>query len=454
MKSNPSFDNFAISAKNISKVYKLYKDPFDRLKESLNPLKKKYHKDFYALDNFSMVVKKGEIIGIIGKNGSGKSTLLKVLAGVLTPSSGSYHVDGKISALLELGSGFNPERTGLQNVYINGAINGFCAKEMEHKSQDIIEFADIGEFIHQPVKTYSSGMRARLAFGVAIHIDPMILIIDEILSVGDSAFQRKCFAKIEAFKKAGKTILFVSHSAAQIVELCDHAIWISRGQKIIEGNPKFVTGLYLKHSQKKNINIESIKTEYIELKLNKNDGNPDKKSNNTEQNDLIKSFFNPNLVSKSTIYYEEKGARISDVMITTLNGKKVNVLTQGEEYIYSYKVKFMNGFDDVKFGMLIKGKEGTMISGGGCSLSEEHIPQQFVIKNDVIIVKWKFQCLLNEGYYFFNAGVKNSMKGDFLHRIVDAIIVRVIKTDKLIRTGFCLLIKESQTFYEEKSGNW
>ena len=452
MENHPPSENVAISVKSISKFYKLYKDPIDRLKESLHPLRKQYHKKFYALNDFSMEIKKGEIIGIIGKNGSGKSTLLKVLTGVLTHSSGSYQVKGKISALLELGSGFNPERTGLQNVFINGAINGFSTEEMEHKTREIIEFADIGDFIHQPVKTYSSGMRARLAFGVAIHIDPEVLIIDEILSVGDAAFQRKCFAKIEAFKDAKKTILFVSHSEGQVVELCDRAIWINEGRNVVEGKPKIVTGLYLKHSQKKNVVIENIKAEYTDLKQQIDDGITIKKEN--KRNNTIPDFYDPNLVSKSMIHYEEKGARISDIQVTTLAGEKVNVLTQGEEYIYSYKVQFMDGFNDVHFGMLIKEKEGIMISGGGCSLREENIPKPEVVKNDIIIVKWKFQCLLNEGYYFFNAGVRNTIQGDFLHRIVDAIIVRVSKTDSLIRTGFCLLINESQTFFKGKNGDW
>ena len=448
MKSDNEINDVVISVNNISKIYKLYKDPLDRLKEALHPFKKKYHKDFFALDNFSMEVKKGEIIGIVGKNGSGKSTLLKVLSGVLTPSSGSYQVHGNISALLELNSGFNPERSGLKNIFINGAINGFRSAEMEQLTQDIVDFADIGEFIHQPVKTYSSGMRARLAFSFAIHVDPAVLIIDEILSVGDAAFQRKCFSKIEAFKKAGKTILFVSHSEGQIIEFCDRAVWIDSGKKILEGSPKLVTGLYLKNLRNKDINLDKLKTEYIELKQKTKGGRPGNKTETRNQHDSIKPFFDPGLNAKSTIHYEENGARISGALITTLDGEKVNVLTQGDEYIYSYQVTFMDRYDDAIFGMLIKGKEGTMISGGGCALNKEHIPQRFVVKNDVVRVNWNFMCLLNEGYYFFNAGVKSSVEGDFLHRIVDAIIVRVIKTDTSIRTGFCLLIKDSHTIYE------
>src|SRR5690554_6263265 len=189
--------DIAVRVQNLSKAYKLYQRPIDRLKESLNPFKKKYHKEFYALKDMSFEIKKGETVGIIGKNGSGKSTLLKMITGVTTPTSGRVTVNGKISAILELGAGFNPEMTGLQNIYLNTSINGMSKQETDKKIDEIIAFAELGYFISQPVKTYSSGMKARLAFAVAINVEPDILIVDEALSVGDAAFQRKCFAKIE-----------------------------------------------------------------------------------------------------------------------------------------------------------------------------------------------------------------------------------------------------------------
>lgn len=204
--------DIAISVKHLTKVYKLYNQPIDRLKEALNPFKKSYHKDFYALNDVSFEIKKGETVGIIGKNGAGKSTLLKIITGVLTPTSGSVQVNGKIASLLELGAGFNPDYTGLENIYFQGSLMGYTREEMESKVDDILTFADIGEFIHQPVKTYSSGMFARLAFSVAINVEPDILIVDEALSVGDMAFQAKCFNKFKEFQRLNKTILFVTNS--------------------------------------------------------------------------------------------------------------------------------------------------------------------------------------------------------------------------------------------------
>ena len=202
--------NTAIKVSNLTKIYKLYDKPMDRLKESLHPLKKNYHKDFYALNDVSFEVKKGETVGIIGKNGAGKSTLLKIITGVLTPTSGDVQVNGRIASLLELGAGFNPEYTGIENIYLQGTLMGFGHEEMAAKVDEILAFADIGDFIHQSVKMYSSGMFARLAFAVAINVDPDILIVDEALSVGDAAFQNKCIRKMEEIGDKGITILFVS----------------------------------------------------------------------------------------------------------------------------------------------------------------------------------------------------------------------------------------------------
>ena len=201
----------AIRVDDVSKLYKLYDKPSDRLKESLGLTRKKLYKEHYALHNVSFDVKRGETVGIIGTNGSGKSTILKIITGVLNPSGGHVEIDGRISALLELGAGFNMEYTGIENIYLNGTMIGFSREEIDAKMQDILDFADIGDFVHQPVKTYSSGMFVRLAFAVAINIDPEILIVDEALSVGDVFFQAKCYKKFEDFKKMGKTILFVSH---------------------------------------------------------------------------------------------------------------------------------------------------------------------------------------------------------------------------------------------------
>jgi teichoic acid transport system ATP-binding protein len=260
--------DIAIKVENLSKVYRLYEKPLDRMKESLSLSKRKYSREFYALKNISFEIKKGESIGLIGKNGSGKSTLLKILTGVLTPSSGSIEVNGKIAALLELGAGFNPEYTGLENIYLNGTMMGYTRAEMELRVKPITDFADIGEFINQPVKTYSSGMFARLAFAVAINVEPEILIVDETLSVGDTRFQIKCIDKMKELKEKGTTILFVSHATEQVKRFCTLAVWINQGtmmdigesSKIIDKYESFMLdGTEIKEEHEENFLVDEMK---------------------------------------------------------------------------------------------------------------------------------------------------------------------------------------------------
>ena len=227
-------EEIAIQVRNVSKMYKLYDKPSDRLKESLGLTRQKKYREHFALKNIDFEVKKGETVGIIGTNGSGKSTILKIITGVLNPTEGDVSVNGRISALLELGAGFNMEYTGIENVYLNGTMLGFSEKEIDERLDAILDFADIGDFVNQPVKSYSSGMFVRLAFAVAINIDPDILIVDEALSVGDVFFQAKCYRKFEEFKKQGKTILFVSHDLGSISKYCDRAILINKGVKLEE----------------------------------------------------------------------------------------------------------------------------------------------------------------------------------------------------------------------------
>ena len=236
--------DIAIKVDKVSKVYHLYDRQRDRLKEALNLTKKKCYREHFALDQLDFEIKKGETVGIIGTNGSGKSTILKIITGVLNPTDGEVTVDGRISALLELGAGFNMEYTGIENVYLNGTMIGFTKQEIDCRLNDILEFADIGDFVNQPVKTYSSGMFVRLAFAVAINIDPEILIVDEALSVGDVFFQSKCYHKFEEFKKMGKTILFVSHDLGSITKYCDRSILLNKGHKLFEGTPKEAVDLY------------------------------------------------------------------------------------------------------------------------------------------------------------------------------------------------------------------
>ncbi len=237
---------YAIRVCDVTKIYKLYEKPIDRLKESLSPFHKEYHRDFFALNHLSFDVKKGETVGIIGTNGSGKSTILKIITGVLSPSQGSVEVNGVISALLELGAGFNGDYTGIENIYMNGTMMGFSRKEMDAKLADILEFADIGDFVYQPVKTYSSGMFVRLAFALAINVEPEILIVDEALSVGDVFFQSKCYRRMEEIRKNGTTILMVTHDMGSIIKYCDRVVVLNKGDFVAEGPAGEMVDLYKK----------------------------------------------------------------------------------------------------------------------------------------------------------------------------------------------------------------
>lgn len=257
-------DNLAINIQGLSKTYKLYNKPIERLKEALKLTKKVYHKEFHALTNVSFSVNKGETIGVIGKNGSGKSTLLKIITGVLSPSMGQVTVNGKISALLELGAGFNMEFTGIENIYLNGTMMGYSEQDMNQKVKAITEFADIGHFIDQPVKTYSSGMFARLAFAVAINVEPDILIVDEALSVGDIFFQNKCFKKFDELKEKGTTILFVSHDIGSIRQMCNRVLWLDASRQVMYDDKEIVCSQYLNKRFIENNMINQDKVEELE----------------------------------------------------------------------------------------------------------------------------------------------------------------------------------------------
>ncbi|WP_434997448.1 ABC transporter ATP-binding protein [Vibrio scophthalmi] len=448
----------AIEVHDLTKKYKLYSRPIDRLKESLNFFGKKYHTDFSAVKNVSFELGKGETVGIIGRNGCGKSTLLKMITNVLTPSSGQVIVHGHISAILELGAGFNPEMTGLENIYLNTAINGFSKKQTDNIVEDIVKFAELGEFVHQPTKMYSSGMSARLAFAVAINVKPDILIVDEALSVGDAAFQRKCFAKMEEIRANGATILFVSHSEASIVNLCSRAIWMSKGEKILDGDPKLVTGLYLKYSNETIINKDKVCSEYHQLANNDiakdNLSREKKQSENTQEQQKLdtqkneedktltissgslKEYFDPKLKPSSTIKYESDGAIIETPQILTSDGEVVNNLIRGKVYWYTYRVKFTKSANNVRFGMLIKTVSGVEL-GGGTSDKSASNGLKLINDGEYIRIEYKFTCSLNAGLYFTNAGVLGSISGElkYLHRITDALCFRVVEDTSGYSTG-------------------
>lgn len=435
-------EDIVISIKNLTKTYRLYSNHADRVKETFNPFRKKYHHPFNALNNISFNVKRGEMLGIIGRNGSGKSTLLQIVCGILQPTSGSIEVNGRVSALLELGAGFNPEFTGRQNVYINGAILGLKHEEIEARFDDIVTFAEIGDFIDQPVKTYSSGMYVRLAFAVAINVDADILIVDEALAVGDEIFQRKCFSRIQEIQKKGTTILFVSHSAPTVVELCNKAILLDQGELLLAGAPKFVVSKYHKLMYAPNDKVESLREE-IRATQFKNDivvsGSDSEGNNESGQlksgEPLLYPFYDPNLVSKSTVSYESRGARIENVRVTTLKGKAVNVLVRRQEYLYTYSAKFQETSYNVRFGMMIKTISGLEL--GGAVSSTPHNAINCIETGVDVLVKFRFRCLLLPGVYFLNAGVLGIVDGSevFLHRITDYAVFRVQSEENLLSTS-------------------
>jgi lipopolysaccharide transport system ATP-binding protein len=439
-----SADDIAIKVENLSKCYHVYDKPRDRLLQMLSFGRKQYFLEFWALRDVSFEIKKGEAVGIIGRNGSGKSTLLQMICGTLNPTSGSIKANGRIAALLELGSGFNPDFTGRENVYMNGAVLGLSKEEIDNCFDEIAAFAEIGDFIDQAVKTYSSGMLVRLAFSVAINANPEILVVDEALSVGDELFQRKCFSRIEAIRANGATILFVSHSGGQIVELCDKAILLDLGEKLTLGVPKQVIGRYQKllyvPAEKRNSVREQIRIENIE-KTGSDTYFPqiDNNFNEVQGPEVLEELpesFDPNLKPTSTIKYESYGALIEDPMLLTMNGEQVNNLIRGRVYRYCYAVSFSQNASNVRFGMLIKTTSGVEL-GGGVSVSSSRDSIPFIETSTKYRIEFQFKCALNSGVYFLNAGVVGDVNGSetFLHRLIDIAMFRVISESDNLATG-------------------
>jgi len=437
----------AIRVDKLSKCFQVYAQPHDRLKQSILPrlqravgaAPKKYHADFWALRDVSFEIHKGETVGILGRNGSGKSTLLQLICGTLNPTGGSIQTHGRIAALLELGSGFNPEFTGRENVYLNAAVLGLSKSEIDARFDEIAAFADIGAFIEQPVKTYSSGMLVRLAFAVAINVDPEVLVVDEALSVGDELFQRKCFSRIEAIRKQGATILFVSHSGSTIVELCDRAILMDSGEKLASGKPKQLVGLYQKllyaPVEKQAAIREQIRrngqrqTGEAMLQVEEDEAATAPLAHQQES-------FDPGLKPSSTIEYESLGALIESAQICTLAGEQVNNLLRGKSYRYIYTVRFTEQARHVRFGMLIKTINGVEL-GGAVSAAQAKHSLAIAEPGAAYKIEFRFVCSLNPGVYFLNAGVVGDVGGSetYLHRMIDIAMFRVLPESQDMATG-------------------
>jgi len=437
----------AISISNLTKVYKLYDKRIDRLKESLHPLKKKYHRPFFALKNVNLRVKKGEILGVVGQNGAGKSTLLKIITGVLSQTTGVCRVSSKVSALLELGTGFNPELTGIENIFLNGTINGKSRAEMEERLGEITAFADIGPFINQPIKTYSSGMKTRLGFALTIHMEPEILILDEVLSVGDELFRRKCYAKMEEFFNSGCTILFVSHSLSSINEICTKAVLLDKGEIILEGPAQFVTSHYQELLYASPGSRERVRNEFICL------GRDEKKklalveafdenmktaapkqeieiqSTGSHQPLGQQPIFLPDFKPQSTIVTKNHDVDIDDIYLKTISGQKVNFLVYNDQYILQYRVKSNIDVKNVSFGINFKTDKGYLLSwAGSYSKQNREIHVKELVKGEEYLVEWKFICkFIQDKPFYFDVGVYATVNGEdqFLNLTRDAAVFKV-----------------------------
>lgn len=406
-------ETYAIRVKKVSKMYKLYNRNRDRILDAFGMSKKSKYREHYALQDLSFDIKTGECVGIIGTNGAGKSTILKIITGVLNPSDGEVEINGRISALLELGAGFNMEYTGIENIYLNGTMIGFSKEEIDEKLDSILDFADIGDFVYQPVKTYSSGMFVRLAFAVAINIDPEILIVDEALSVGDVFFQAKCYHKFEEFKKLGKTILFVSHDLGSVSKYCDRVVLLNHGKKEAEGNPKEMIGLY------KRLLVNRLNTgdEPSTLLENK------EKTGAVSATKVWKDFYkiNPDLDE-----YGNGMAHIIDFAVRDEQGIITDSVEKGESFSITSKVRFEEKVQNPIFTFSFKNIQGTTLTGTNTMYEKKEI--DVVNPGEVYTCTFTQDMNLQGGEYLLSISCTGFRNGafDVYHRLYDVINITVV----------------------------
>lgn len=413
----------AILVEHVSKSYKLYDKPMDRLKEALRLTRQQKYREAHALSDISFRVRQGECVGIIGTNGSGKSTILKIITGVLNPTSGSVTVNGRISALLELGAGFNMEYTGIENIYLNGTMNGFSNEEIEARMQDILDFADIGDYVRQPVKTYSSGMFVRLAFSVAINIDPEILIVDEALSVGDVFFQAKCYHKFDEFKKMGKTIMIVSHDLSSIAKYCDRVILLNQGVKLGEGSPKAMIDDY------KRVLVGQY--EFPESKSGQNllqDAEVQEavQTHAAAQKRARQQPEDGSAQASETLEYGTRQAQIEEIYLTDDRGVRTNSILKGLTFQIYMRVRFYQDLPAPIFAFSFKTAKGTEITGTNTMFEKAFLEP--VAAGDVKEVCFTQKMSLQGGEYLLSFGVTGYEGDDFkvYHRLYDALDVTVV----------------------------
>ena len=430
--------NLAISVQGVSKIYKLYDKPIDRLKEAVSLTHKSYHRDFFALSDISFDVKKGETVGIIGTNGSGKSTILKIITGVLSPTTGTAEVSGNISALLELGAGFNSEYTGLENIYMNGTMMGFSRQEMERRMDDILRFADIGDFVNQPVKTYSSGMFVRLAFALAINVDPEILIVDEALSVGDVFFQAKCYRRMEEMMKNGTTILMVSHDMGSIIKYCDKVVLLNRGHFVAQGEAGKMVDLYKKilANQTDELAEALIEQKKEALGLPVGEVHPDKS---------MKERMNLNPEVQE---YGDGRASFEDFGTLDARGNVTNLLLKGEMFTIRERIRFHAPIENPIFTYTLRDKKGTDITGTNTLFEGTEIKP--VKDGDVYTVSFRQKMKLQGGEYLLSMSCTGYENGEHVvyHRLYNVLSLTVISNKNTV--GYYDMDSEVEAVREEE----
>lgn len=437
MPDTEKHNEYAISVKDVTKVYRLYEKPIDRLKESMSISHKNYHRDFYALNRLSFDVKKGETVGIIGTNGSGKSTILKIITGVLTPTTGEVSVDGKISALLELGAGFNMDYTGIENIYMNGTMMGYTKKEMDAKLQDILDFAEIGDFVYQPVKTYSSGMFVRLAFALAINVDPEILIVDEALSVGDVFFQSKCYRRMEEIRQNGTTILMVTHDMGSIIKYCDKVVLLNRGEFVAEGAPGHMVDLYKKILAGQ---MDSLKAELEKKNRDEqvrmsdfsggmNCGGQDGDGQDGKEKGLMKDQLTVNF---NKTEYGDGRAEIYDLGLFDERGNITNLLLKGEMFTIKECIRFNEDIEAPIFTYTIKDKKGSDLTGTNTMFEGADIKP--VKRGDSYTVEFTQKMTLQGGEYLLSMSCTGFEHGEHVvyHRLYNVTNITVISNKNTV----------------------
>lgn len=421
----------AIEVKDVTKIYRLYDRPIDRLKESLSLTHKSLHKDFYALNGLSFTVEKGQTVGIIGTNGSGKSTILKIITGVLTPTTGSVQVDGKISALLELGAGFNMDYTGIENIYMNGTMMGYTKAEMDKKLQEILDFADIGDFVYQPVKTYSSGMFVRLAFALAINVEPEILIVDEALSVGDVFFQAKCYRRMEEIRKNGTTILMVTHDMGAIIKYCDRVVVLNKGAFIAQGEPGKMVDLYKKILANQ---MDQLEDELVELNSEEmSDFSGDSAAGQRRKAEAHSGLMKDKLtINPAKTEYGDGRAEIVDFGLFDERGNLTNLLLKGEMFTIKERIHFNTSLDTPIFTYTIKDKRGADLTGTNTMYESADVKP--VKSGDEYEVEFSQKMSLQGGEYLLSMSCTGFENGEHVvyHRLYDIANITVISNKNTV----------------------